>query len=72
MKANLELLNQSFERIKLNPFGYDTGSITPRTTTNKVICDEVKISPEALELYQKNISERVEKKVLILRVLSHL
>jgi hypothetical protein len=66
MKANLELLNQSFERIKLNPFGYDTGSITPRTTTNKVICDEVKISPEALELYQKNISERVEKKVLIL------
>jgi predicted HAD superfamily phosphohydrolase YqeG len=35
-------------------------------TTNKVICDEVKISPEALELYQKNISERVEKKVLIL------
>lgn len=66
MKANLELLNQSFERIKLNPFGYDTGSITPRTTTNKVICDEVKISPEALKLYQKNISERVEKKVLIL------
>lgn len=66
MKANLELLNLSFERIKLKPLGYDTGSITPRTTTNKVICDEVTISPEALKLYQQSISERLEKKVLTL------
>lgn len=54
MKANLELLNQSFERIKLNPLGYDTGSITPRTTTDKVVCDEVKISEEALEKYNES------------------
>jgi len=67
MKANLELLNLSFNRIKENPLRYDTGSITPRTTTDKVICDEVKISPEALKLYQQSISERIEKKVLTFR-----
>lgn len=66
MKVNysLESLNQSFERIKSNPKGFDTGSITPRTTTDKVICDEVKISPEALKLYQQSISERANKTFL--------
>ena len=64
MKANLELLNLSFNRIKENPLGYDTGSITPRTTTHKVICDEVKISPEALEKYNESKLLSIKKVVI--------
>ena len=63
MKANLELLNLTFEIIKSKPVGYDTGSITPRTTTNKVICDEVKISKEALEKYNESKFSCVKKVV---------
>lgn len=66
MKVNysLEPLNRSFKRIQSNPLGYDTGSITPRTATNKVICDEVKISQEALEKYN-------ESKLLSIKISSY-
>ncbi len=66
MKVNysLEPLNRSFKRIQSNPLGYDPGSITPRTATNKVICDEVKISQEALEKYNESKLLSIKKVVI--------
>ena len=61
MKVNLNsLYNDVFNRIKTDGKNINNGSITPRTTTEKVVLDEVKISPEAWQEYNKFMCRRSE------------
>ncbi len=65
---NLDFLNDRYQLIKTNGKIFNNGSITPRTTSKKLVLDEVKITEEAKEKYNKysfnsinNIKEKIEK-----------
>ena len=61
MKVNLNsLYNDVFNRIKTDGKNINNGSITPRTTTEKVVLDKVSISPEAWKEYNKFMCQRSE------------
>jgi len=65
MKTNYSFLplDQSFQKLKVSDIKNDSGSITPKTTTNKIILDKVEISSGALKLYEENIFKRVNETI---------
>jgi hypothetical protein len=58
---SIEFLNTKFNKIQKQGRDYDTGSITPRTTTKKAVLDEVKISEETFCKYQQNVKGKVDE-----------
>ena len=58
---SLDLLNAKFEKIKTGE-KFDTGSITPRTTSKKVVLDKVEISEDGKIKYQEDLDGKRQQK----------
>jgi len=52
---SIEFLNTELTQRIQKGEKFDTGSITPKTTTKKITLDKVDISPDAVQSYEKNI-----------------
>lgn len=58
---SIEFLSSEFRKLNVHILDKDKGSITPRTIDKKAILDEVKISKEAIEVYQIYLEKKVKE-----------